>query len=50
MDILTDLQKKFSLVLLGGDWNAKIGKIRNKEECVGKFSRGIRNNSGQQLI
>ena len=42
--------KKNSLILIAGDFNAKIGKYRNDNECVGRFSTGKRNSSGQELI
>ena len=43
--------KSTTLVLLAGDWNAKVGKSVNPyDTCLGKYSRGIRNNSGQLLI
>ena len=36
--------------MIAGDMNAKIGKSEGNDECSGKFSRGQRNKSGQQLI
>ena len=49
--IIADVRNKNrSLLLLGGDFNAKIGKSLIKEPCVGRFSRGKRNASGQNLI
>ena len=42
--------KNSSLLLLGGDFNAKIGKSPIKEPCVGRFFRGKRNASRQNLI
>lgn len=42
--------KNSSLLLLCGDFNAKIGKSKIKEPCVGRYSRGFRNDSGQSLI
>ena len=40
------------MLLIAGDWNAKIGKKppNSNEACVGMYSRGERNNSGQNLI
>ena len=42
--------KNTSLILIAGDFNAKVGKSKDMEMCLGKYSRGIRNNSGQSLI
>ena len=52
---LTDLVNNFknlstAVVFIGGDFNAKIGKSDGTETCIGKFSRGRRNNSGKSLI
>ena len=33
-----------------GDWNAKVGKRTDLDNCLGRYSRGRRNLSGQQLI
>ena len=40
---------KTSLLLLAGDFNAKVG-ISKGEECLGSCSRGRRNASGQSLV
>ena len=48
---MQEVKKKSCLVLIGGDFNAKIGKQPERDEmCVGRFSRGRRNIAGQQLI
>ena len=47
---LVDQFKSTSLLLIAGDWNAKVGKSSAGDKCIGKFSRGIRNSSGQHLI
>ena len=41
---------KTSLLLIAGDWNAKVGKSTGNEPCLGSWSRGRKNNSGQALI
>ena len=38
------------LLLIAGDFNAKIGVRTDMDTCMGKYSRGRRNNSGQQLV
>ena len=39
------------MVILAGDFNAKVGKRRHTDiNCLGKFSRGRTNNSGKTLI
>lgn len=48
-----DNLKNRSMIFLTGDWNAKVGKKTKKhvnDTCLGQYSRGIRNNSGQHLI
>ena len=42
--------KDTSLLLICGDFNAKVGTNNDDAECVGRFSRGHRNVSGQCLI
>ena len=42
--------KNTSVLLITGDFNAKIDKSNYNEICLGKYSRGKRNNSGQRLI
>ena len=44
--------KRTSLLLITGDFNAKIGKRKpnSTEICYGKYSIGIRNEPGQKLI
>ena len=39
-----------SITLIGGDFNAKVGKTNGIEKCIGKWSRGRTNNSGTKLI
>ena len=41
---------KTSLLLIAGDFNAKVGQSIANEPCLGSFSRGLRNHSGQTLI
>ena len=36
--------------MIAGDFNAKAGKRSGNEACLGRYSRGKRNNSGQTLI
>ena len=42
--------KDTSLLLICGDFNAKVGKNNDGTECLGQYSRGRRNVSGQCLI
>ena len=44
------LQNKSSLMIIGGDLNACVGKKREEEECIGRYSKGIRNENGEKLI
>ncbi len=46
--LVAQFKSKTSLILCG-DFNAKVG-VRNQETCLGRYSRGIRNNSGQCLV
>ena len=39
-----------SLLFIAGDLNAKVGMPTGLEKCLGKFSRGRRNNSGESLV
>ena len=47
---LVNEHKNSSLLLVAGDFNAKVGKTDGNTPCLGRFSRGIRNASGQNLI
>ena len=42
--------KNTSVLLIAGDFYAKVGKSKDSEMCLGKYSRGTRNNTGQSLI
>ena len=51
--LLNKLKSPTSVTLIGGDFNAKIGKRTNQDgeiQCIGKFSKGTRNRSGELLI
>ena len=48
-DIKSDRTISTSLLLIAGDFNATIKK-RKDESCMGSFSRGKINTSGQMLI
>ena len=40
-----------NIVLLAGDFNSKIGRnVDNVDECLGQYSRGVRNQNGQALV
>ena len=39
-----------SVVIIAGDMNAKSGKRRQDEECLGNYGRGRRNKNGEHLI
>ncbi len=44
------LQKKHSIVLLGGDFNAKLGMKQNDLEVfIGNYGKGSRNENGELL-
>lgn len=49
-NLISEFTKAASLVLIAGDFNAKVGKRSGNEECLGRYSRGKRNNSGQTLV
>ena len=46
---ITNLGSK-TIIFVAGDFNAKIGKRNDEDTCVGKFSKGKRNNNGETLI
>ena len=47
--INSDRTTKTSLLIIDGDFNAKVGKTKG-EQCLGSYSRGTRNTSGQTLV
>ena len=47
--INSDRTTKTSLLIIAGDFNAKVGKTKG-EQCLGSYSRGTRNTSGQTLV
>ena len=52
---LTNLQNEFkklstSVVILAGDFNGKVGPSEENESCIGKWTRGVRNENGQKLV
>ena len=44
------LNEIIGMVFIYGDFNAKIGKRQEGEECMGRYTRGRRNTSGQTLV
>ena len=40
---------KSSVTMVAGDFNAKVGRKLNEEKCLGNYSNGKRNQSGQLL-
>ena len=42
--------KKDTITVIAGDFNAKVGQRIDGEECLGQFTRGRRNNNGQRLV
>ena len=48
--IINDLKKVSTMILIAGDFNAKVGKRNANIPCLGKFSRGRRNKSGESFI
>ena len=46
---LLELTPKKDVLLIIGDWNAKVGS-QEKPGVTGKFGLGIRNEAGQRLI
>ena len=49
-DLVEEFQKEKELVFFTSDFNAKVGRNDGTTECLVKYSRGIRNVSGQCLI
>ena len=49
-NLLNEFKGANNTNIIMGDFNAKIGIKDNMEKCVGRYSRGRRNNSGQLLI
>ena len=47
--INSDRTTKTSLLIIAGDFNAKVGKTKG-EQCLGSYSRGTRNTNGQTLV
>ena len=47
-NVLDKLSSTTTIII--GDWNAKVGKRTALDNCLGRYSRGRRNLSGQQLI
>ena len=48
-----NILKNKSMIFIAGDLNAKVGKKTSQyinDSCLGNFSRGTRNSTGQQLI
>ena len=37
-------------IIVAGDFNSKVGRKKNGEECMGMFTRGKRNDNGQHLV
>ena len=49
--ITSDLKKlSTSIVFIAGDFNSIVGKSTNVENCLGKYTTGIRNENGSRLI
>ena len=46
---LVDENKKHNLLYIAGDFNAKVGRPTGYT-CIGRFSRGRKNNSGTTLL
>ena len=46
---LLELTPKKDVLLIIGDWNAKVG-IQETPEITGKFGLGVQNEAGQRLI
>ena len=47
--INSDRTTKTSFLIIAGDFNAKVGKTKG-EQCLGSYSRGTRNISGQTQV
>ena len=49
--ITSDLKKlSTSIVFIAGDFNSIVGKSTNVENCLGKYTTGVRNDNGKRLI
>ena len=51
-NLINELKCSTSVTFIGGDFNAKVGKKLKEEEinCLGQYSKGDRNRSGELLI
>ena len=54
-NIYNEIQKLFreyqrETILIAGDFNSKVGKKIDGENCLGNFSKGVRNDNGQRLV
>ena len=49
--LLSDFKKlSTKTVIITGDFNSQVGKSTGAETCLGKYSKGVRNNNGEALI
>ena len=49
-NLLNQINNKSSMVLVAGEFNGETGRKTDLEKCLGKFSGGRRNQTGQHLI
>ena len=50
-ELLAELKKlSTKTLIITGDFNAKVGKNTGTENCIGRYSRGVRNQNGQELV
>ena len=50
-NLINEQERYSTMIILAGDFNAKVGKQRHTDiSCLGKYSRGRTNNSGKTLI
>ena len=49
-ELIQKTRKETKLLIVSGDFNSEIGKRTSDDSCIGRFSSGIRNDNGQNLI
>lgn len=49
-NIVDDVKNTSSILMVAGDFNGEIGKKSDIDECLGRFTTGVRNVNGQYLI
>ncbi|GFN94789.1 craniofacial development protein 2 [Plakobranchus ocellatus] len=50
LQTLIDSLPNNTLIIFAGDFNSKVGKRSGEESCLGNYSRGFRNENGENLV